>query len=108
MTSFPQCGVLDGATTMRPLLNTPNPNQQVVIMAQSPASVKPKVDYTKRISKEFMLLLSCLQLLSGFLAITTEIVFLTRERYNFFATGIVWNTLWIVWVYWSICKLKTS
>ena len=88
MTSFPQCGVLDGATTMRPLLNTPNPNQQVVIMAQSPASVKPKVDYTKRISKEFMLLLSCLQLLSGFLAITTEIVFLTRERYNFFATGI--------------------
>ena len=94
MSSFPQCSGLDGATTMRPLLNTPNPTQQVVIMAQSPPSVKPKVDYTKRISKEFMLLLSCLQLLSGFLAITTEIVFLTREKYNFFATGIYCGILY--------------
>ena len=51
MSSFPQSSVLDGATTMGPLLNTPNPTQQVVIMAQSPPSVKPKVDHTKRISK---------------------------------------------------------
>ena len=43
MSSFPQCRELEGATTVRPLLNTPNPNQQVLIMAQNPSSLQPKV-----------------------------------------------------------------
>jgi len=78
----------DGATTMRPLPNTPNSTQQVAIMAQSPPSVKPKIDYAKRFSQEFTLFLSCLQMLSGFLAITTEIVYLTGKQPIPFATGI--------------------
>ena len=78
----------NNVTTIRPLPNTPNPTQQVAIMTQSPTSVKPKVDYAKRFSQEFTLFLSCLQMLSAFLAITTEIVYLTAERSIPFATGI--------------------
>ena len=80
MSSFPQCSEIEGATTMRPLLNTPNPTQQVVIMAQSPPSLKPKVDYSKRFSKEFMLSLSFLQMLSAALAITTQMILLSTDE----------------------------
>ena len=91
MSSFPQCRELEGATTVRPLLNTPNPNQQVVIMAQNPSSLQPKVDYAKRFSKKFMLSLSFLQLLSAALAITTQMILLSTDKTGdagFVATGI--------------------
>ena len=87
----------NGVTTMRPLPKTPNPTFQEklkqliptkVIMERCPPLMKPKVDYAKRFSKEYLLLLSCLQSLCGFLAVTTEIVFLTRERRHLYATGI--------------------
>ena len=87
----------DNDTTMRPLPKTPKPTfkeklkqliPKKVTMERSPPSMKPKVDYAKTFSKEFMLLLSCLQMLSGFLAITTEIVYLASKRRSLFATGI--------------------
>ena len=91
MSNLTQTSVSEGASTNRPLLNTPNPTQQVVMMAQSSSSIKPKVDYAERFPKAFMLSLSILQLMNSAAAITTQIVLLsTPFLFKFYgrATGI--------------------
>jgi len=91
MSSFPQCRELESATTVRPLQNTLKSNQQVLIMSQNPSSLQPKVDYSKRFSKKFMLALSFLQLLSAALAISTQMILLSTDKpggAGFVATGI--------------------
>ena len=92
MSNLTQTSVSEGASSNRTLLNTPNPTQHVVMMAQSSPSIKPKVDYAERFPKAFMLSLSILQLLNSAVVITTQIVLLSSP-FPFFefygkATGI--------------------
>ena len=77
MSNLTQTSVSEGASSNRTLLNTPNPTQHVVMMAQSSSSIKPKVDYAERFPKAFMLSLSILQLLNSAVVITTQIVLLS-------------------------------